>query len=106
MIQTAIETGLRWGELIALRPRHLNLDAGRLTIDEAIVEIPRRASPTGERMLVKPYAAPPQRRPIRSDHAGNGSRPDRFLGSRSTGTADRSGGCRCRFRLRLFPVPC
>ena len=26
MVETAINTGLRWGELIALKPRHLDLD--------------------------------------------------------------------------------
>ena len=28
MIETAIDTGLRWGELVALRPRHLDLETG------------------------------------------------------------------------------
>jgi integrase len=55
MIQVAIETGLRWGELIALRPRHLDLEQGRLTVEETIVEVPLRASPNGQRMIVKPY---------------------------------------------------
>jgi len=55
MIETAIETGLRWGELIALRPRHLDLQAGRLTVAETIVEVPLRAAPNGERMIRKPY---------------------------------------------------
>ncbi len=32
MIETAIDTGLRWGELIALKPRHLNLHTGHLTV--------------------------------------------------------------------------
>ena len=47
MIQTAIETGLRWGELIALRPRHL--EHGRLTVSETIVEVPLRAASNGQR---------------------------------------------------------
>ncbi len=55
MIETAINTGLRWGELIALKPRHLNLDTGRLTVEETIVEISTKNSPTGNRMLTKPY---------------------------------------------------
>ena len=55
MIETAINTGLRWGELIALRPRHLDLTAGRLTVEETIVEISIKNSPTGQRMLTKPY---------------------------------------------------
>jgi len=55
MIQVAIETGLRRGELIALRPRHLDLTAGRLTVEETIVEVPLRAAPNGQRMIAKPY---------------------------------------------------
>ncbi|MEP6666470.1 MAG: tyrosine-type recombinase/integrase, partial [Nocardioidaceae bacterium] len=55
MIETAIDTGLRWGELIALKPRHLDLSAGKLTVEETIVEVSTKNSPTGGRMLIKPY---------------------------------------------------
>ena len=55
MVQVAIETGLRWGELIALRPRHLDLRHGTLTVEETIVEVPLRAAPAGQRMIIKPY---------------------------------------------------
>ena len=55
MVETAINTGLRWGELIALKPRHLDVENGRLSVEETIVEISIRNSPTGQRMLTKPY---------------------------------------------------
>ena len=55
MVETAINTGLRWGELIALKPRHLDLDTGSLTVEETIVEVSIKNSPTGARMLTKPY---------------------------------------------------
>jgi integrase len=55
MVETAINTGLRWGELIALRPRHLDLATGELTVEETIVEVSIRTSPTGHRMLTKVY---------------------------------------------------
>jgi integrase len=55
MVETAINTGLRWGELIALKPRHLDLATGRLTGEETIVEVSIKNSPTGQRMLTKPY---------------------------------------------------
>ena len=55
MVETAINTGPRWGELIALKPRHLDLDTRRLTVEETIVEVSIKNSPTGHRMLTKPY---------------------------------------------------
>src|SRR3954451_15604451 len=55
LIETAINTGLRWGELIALKPRHLNLDTGRLAVEQTIVQVSTKNSPTGTRMLTKPY---------------------------------------------------
>ncbi|MBC7632149.1 tyrosine-type recombinase/integrase [Aeromicrobium sp.] len=55
MVETAINTGLRWGELIALKPRHLDLETGRLTVEATIVEVSIKNSPTGQRMLTKPY---------------------------------------------------
>lgn len=55
MVETAINTGMRWGELIALKPRHLDLATGRLTVEETIVEVSRKNSPTGQRMITKPY---------------------------------------------------
>ena len=55
MIETAINTGLRWGELIALKPRHLDLAAGQLSVEETIVEVSLKHSPTGQRMLTKAY---------------------------------------------------
>jgi integrase len=55
MVETAINTGLRWGELIALKPRHLDLFKRTLTVEETVVEVSIKNSPTGARMLTKPY---------------------------------------------------
>ncbi len=55
MVETAINTGLRWGELIALKPRHLDLIKRTLTVEETLVEVSIKNSPTGQRMLTKPY---------------------------------------------------
>jgi integrase len=55
MVLTDIETGLRWGELIALRPRHVNFLRRTITVEETIVEVSKKISPTGQRMIVKPY---------------------------------------------------
>jgi len=55
MVETFIETGMRWGELIALRPRHIDFLRRTLTVEETIVEISKTHSPTGQRFIGKPY---------------------------------------------------
>lgn len=55
LVLTEIETGLRWGELIALRPRHVDFLRRTITVEETIVEVSRKLSPTGQRFIVKPY---------------------------------------------------
>ena len=55
LVLVAIETGMRWGELAALRPRHLDLPARRIRVEETIVEVSKKDSPNGERYLVKAY---------------------------------------------------
>lgn len=51
LVLTEIETGLRWGELIALRPRHIDFLRRSITVEETIVEVSKKLSPTGERMM-------------------------------------------------------
>ena len=55
MIETAIWTGARWGEVVALRPRHINFLHRYVTIQETIVELGKSKSPTGQRIIFKPY---------------------------------------------------
>lgn len=55
LVLVEIETGLRWGELIALRPRHIDFLRRSVTVEETIVEVSKKISPTGERMVVKLY---------------------------------------------------
>jgi len=65
LVLTAIETGLRWGELIALRPRHVDFLRRLVVVEETIVEVSKRHSPTGERMIVKPYPKNDEARTVR-----------------------------------------
>ncbi|GIG41217.1 tyrosine-type recombinase/integrase [Cellulomonas phragmiteti] len=65
LVMTAIETGLRWGELVALRPRHVDFLRRSITIEETIVEVSRKDSPTGERMIVKAYPKNDEPRTLR-----------------------------------------
>jgi integrase len=55
MVETAVESGARWGELAELRSADLDTATGTLTISRAVVELQPRFHPTGGRFLVKPY---------------------------------------------------
>jgi integrase len=55
LVETDIETGLRWGELTELRPKDFSFDTRRITVSRAVVELPTRFHPTGGRFLVKDY---------------------------------------------------
>jgi integrase len=89
MVETAIETGMRWGELIALRPRHIDFLRRQVTVEETIIEVSKRHSPMGERMIVKPYPKDNEARTFgvreqwldahRTAHLQKGSRQRRAL---------------------------
>ncbi|WP_019873989.1 tyrosine-type recombinase/integrase [Sporichthya polymorpha] len=55
LVETKIETGLRWGELTELRPRDLDPKARVLTVSRAVVELKARGRPDGVRFVVKDY---------------------------------------------------
>jgi len=55
MVETAIETGMRWGELIALKPRHVDFLRRTITVTDTIMEVSKRHSPTGQRYVPKAY---------------------------------------------------
>jgi integrase len=55
LVETAVETGCRWGELAELRAGDLDVSTGILTVSRTVVELHRRFHPTGGRFLVKPY---------------------------------------------------
>lgn len=65
MVLTDIETGLRWGELIALRPMDVDFLRRTITVQRVIVEVPKKINPTGERMAIKPYPKDDHPRTIR-----------------------------------------
>jgi integrase len=54
-VETAIESGARWGELAELRVRDLDFSSRMLTISRAVVEVLPRFHPQGGRFLVKDY---------------------------------------------------
>jgi integrase len=55
LVETDVESGLRWGELTELRPKDLNVGTGVLTVSRVVVELPPQFHPEGGRFLVKDY---------------------------------------------------
>jgi integrase len=55
LVETAIESGLRWGELTELRAGDLEFSTRMLTISRTAVEVHPRFHPQGGRFLVKEY---------------------------------------------------
>lgn len=55
LVETDIESGLRWGELTELRVKDLDFVSRILTVSRAVVEINPKFHPTGKRFWVKDY---------------------------------------------------
>jgi integrase len=55
LVETAIETGLRWGELTELRGRDIEFATRMLTVSRAVATVQPRFHPEGGRFLVKEY---------------------------------------------------
>ena len=111
MVLTDIETGLRWGELIALRPMDVDFLRPLVTVHRVIVEVSRKFTATGERMVVKPYPKNDEPRTLRINPelvdtlsrqvATLGLCPEQLLFS-STGRADGNPISRNTFRTKVW----
>jgi integrase len=55
LVETAIESGLRWGELAELRVRDLDIPTRILTVSRKVTEVNREFHPDGRRFLVGLY---------------------------------------------------
>jgi integrase len=55
LVETEIETGLRWGELTELRPKDFDKTSRVFTISRAVVQVDPKFHPDGERFFVKEY---------------------------------------------------
>lgn len=65
LVETDIESGLRWGELTELRPRDVDFGTGILTVSRVVVELTPRFHPEGGRSLIKPYPKDQEHRRLR-----------------------------------------
>src|SRR4051794_25874767 len=69
LVETDIETGLRWGELVELRPRDFDFGTGQLVVSRVVVELNPKFHPEGGRFLVKDYPKDKEWRNFRvADH--------------------------------------
>ncbi len=55
LVETDIESGLRWGELTELRVKDLDFDSRILTVSRAVVEVNPKFHPQGKRFWIKNY---------------------------------------------------
>jgi integrase len=55
LVETAIESGLRWGELAELRVSDLDLVSRMLTVSRKVIEVNHEFHPEGKRFLVVHY---------------------------------------------------
>jgi integrase len=55
LVETDIESGMRWGKLTEIRVRDLVFETGILTVSRAVVELTPDDHPDGGRFLVKDY---------------------------------------------------
>jgi len=55
LVETDIESGLRWGELTELRVSDIDLITRVLTVSRTVVQVDPKFHPTGGRFLVKEY---------------------------------------------------
>jgi len=65
MAEVLIESGLRWAELIELRPADLNPRMRMLTVSRVAVELVAKFHPTGGRFLIKDYPKDREHRRIK-----------------------------------------
>ncbi|WP_433361032.1 tyrosine-type recombinase/integrase [Dactylosporangium sp. CA-152071] len=69
LVETDIESGLRWGELTELRPKDIDFATGMLTVSRAVVQLKAKDRPGGVRFVVKEYPKDKEWRQLRlADH--------------------------------------
>ncbi|MEU5880068.1 site-specific integrase [Spirillospora sp. NPDC047279] len=65
LVETKIETGVRWGELTELRVKDFDLPTRTFEISRVVIELSPKHHPEGKRFLVKPYPKDKEHRTVR-----------------------------------------
>lgn len=96
MVLVAIETGVRWGELAALRPVDIDLDTGEIHIRRVVLEVTKKITGADKVWTIRDYPKDNEHRTIRVGdqlcqdireyQMATGRRGDDLLFSTSTGS--------------------
>lgn len=96
LVLVAIETGMRWGELIALRPVDIDFPTHTVKVHRVILEISKKISPDGKRYVERDYPKDDESREIqvspdlcqliREHMVAHGIRDDALLFATQVGT--------------------
>lgn len=65
LVETAIESGMRWGELAELRPKDIDFRSRIVTVSRKVVEVNPRFHPDGGRFIVQEYPKDKETRRIK-----------------------------------------
>jgi integrase len=65
MVLVAIETGLRWGELAALRPIDVDLETGEVQVRRVVLEVPKKITGLDRGWSIRDYPKDNEHRTIR-----------------------------------------
>jgi integrase len=65
MVLVAIETGVRWGELAALRPLEVDLDAGEIHVRRVVLEVSKKITGADSVWTIRDYPKDNEHRTIR-----------------------------------------
>jgi len=68
LVETAVESGLRWGELTEPRVWDLDFASRILTVGRAVIEVNGKYHPDGKRFLVKGYPKDKEYRRLKLSH--------------------------------------
>ena len=64
LVETDIESGLRWGELTELRPKDFNIATGVIDVTRVVIELMKEYHPEGKRFLIKEYPKDEEHRQV------------------------------------------
>lgn len=108
MVLIAIETGVRWGELAALRPVDVDLETGEVRVCRVVLEVPKKITGLDKGWSIRDYPKDNEHRTIRIGEElcreirefmmASGKRGEDLLFSTSTG----SPLSRTVFRTRVW----